>query len=179
MDAKVCAALQAAGLDLSLSGVLPLVHVTDDGSGRLAPLGSSVAIEVGDNTVTLELKPIPQLFTGTRVPPDFKSGPTPEYELFFWMLESTAVACCSVAGPEYDREFERVYAQLRRRPLSADKNPLLSYLRATACLYMSLRDVSQAEFEGVVQRLSRSAGTFHTDLISTNYIKNIARAFVE
>jgi len=180
MDLQVVAALKAAGLDLSLEGVLPFIHVPDaDASGRVAPVESLVTIEVGEARLSLELKTIPQLFTGTRAPPDFKQGPTPEYQPFFLMLEATAVSYCSVCGPEYDREFERVYAQLRRRPLSPDKNPLLSYLRAAARLYLSLRDVSQAEFEGVVQRLSRSAGTFHTDLISTNYIKNVGNAFME
>jgi hypothetical protein len=180
MDAQVVATLAAAGLDVSLNGVLPFIHVPDaDASGRVPLVESLVTVEVGEGIVALELKTIPQLFTGTRVPPDFKHGPTAGYETFFVLLETTAVAYCSVCGPEYDREFERVYAQLRRRPASADKNPLLSYLRASASLYLSLRDVSQAEFEGVVQRLSRSAGTFHTDLISTNYLQNVARTFQE
>ena len=41
-------------------------------------------------------------------------------------------------------------------------------------LYMSLRDVSRAEFEGVVQRLSRSAGHFTTDVTSTNYLRVVS-----
>lgn len=94
---------------------------------------------------------------------------------FFALIETTAVACCAATNPEYDRELERVYAQLRRRPLGADANPLFSYLRAAVRLYMSLRDVSQAEFEAVVQRLSRSAGHFSTGLTSTNYIQTISR----
>ena len=171
MDAQVIAILEKAGIDTSLDGAMPRIRVQLDAGGRLERLESQVTVEAGAAVAAVELKTIPQLFAGARAPPDFKDGPTPEYLPFFLLIEATAVACCAATKPEYDRELERVYAQLRRRPLSADANPLLSYLRAAVRLYMSLRDVSKAEFEGVVQRLSRSAGHFSTGVTSTNYIR--------
>ena len=68
-----------------------------------------------------------------------------------------------------DQEFERLYNHLRRRPDGTDANPILSYLQAAARLYMSLRDVSQAEFEAVARRLTKSARTYSEGLSSTNY----------
>jgi hypothetical protein len=173
MDADVIGILDKAGIDTSLQGILPRIRLQVAGE-HLEPAGSIVTVEAGDAFVSIELKTIPQLFAGSRVPPDFKMGPTPEYVAFFAMIEGTAVACCAATAPEYDREFERVYAQLRRRPLGNDANVLFSYLRAAVRLYMSLRDVSQAEFESTLQRLSRSAGHFTTDVASTNYIRTVA-----
>jgi hypothetical protein len=173
MDAGVIGILDEAGIDTSLQGVLPRIRVQLAGNGLLEPLESRVTVEAGKAFASVELKTIPQLFAGARVPPDFKTGPTPEYVAFFAIIEATALACCVAAAPEYDREFERLYAQLRRRPVGKDGNPLFSYLRAAVRLYMSLRDVNQAEFERVVQRLSRSAGHFTTDVASTNYIRTV------
>ena len=173
MDVDVIDVLDKAGIDTSLDGVLPRIRLQLNGSGRLEPLDSRITVEAGAAVAVVEVKTIPQLFAGDRVPPDFKRGPPPEYLPFFVLIETTAVACCAATNPEYDREFERVYAQLRRRPLAADANPLFSYLRAAVRLYMSLRDVSQAEFEGVVQRLARSAGHFSTSVSSTNYIQTV------
>ncbi|HYH99833.1 hypothetical protein, partial [Hyalangium sp.] len=120
--------------------------------------------------VWLPLAPISQLWTGSAVAPDFSRAPLPEYEPFFILLEATAAEFCNATGrPQRDREFERLYRHLRRRPDSTDANPLFSYLRAAARLYLSLRDVSRAEFEAVADRLYRSARTFATRIDSTNY----------
>jgi len=65
----------------------------------------------------------------------------------------------------------RIYNLLRRRPDGTDDNPLFSYLQGAARLYMSLFDVSQAEFEAVFNRLTRSAKGYMEDAASTNYIR--------
>ena len=174
MDAQVIAVLEAAGIETDLTGALPRIRPTLDASGGLEPVGSRFTVESSAAAAVVEVKTIAQLFAGARVPPSFKNGPTPDYLPFFILLESTAVSCCAETVPVYDCEMERVYAQLGRRPLGTDNNPLFSYLRAAACLSMSLRDVSQAEFEGVVQRVSRSAGHFSTGLTSTNDLETVA-----
>jgi hypothetical protein len=50
-----------------------------------------------------------------------------------------------------------------------DANPLFSYLRAAARLYLSLRDVSRAEFKAMANKLRVSARAFATRRDSTNY----------
>jgi hypothetical protein len=174
MDAAVIAILDKAGIDTRLDGgLLPRIGLQLNGSGRLEPLDSRITVEAGAAVAVVEVKTIPQLFAGDRVPPDFERGPPPAYLPFFLMIETTAVACCAATSPEYDRELERLYAQLRRRPLATDANPIFSYLRAAVRLYMSIRNVSQAELAGVAQRLSRSAGHFSTSITSTNYIREV------
>lgn len=64
---------------------------------------------------------------------------------------------------------------LARRPDGHHKNPLFSYLRAAARLYLSLRDVSQAEFEAVAQRLHQSAKLHAGHIGSTNYFQAVLR----
>jgi len=59
-----------------------------------------------------------------------------------------------------------------------DANPLFSYLRAAARLYLSLRDVSRDEFEAVAERLRRSAKTFASRLDSTNYYRLVLGEFL-
>ena len=124
----------------------------------------------GSRVVPVKLKPISQLWMGTRRPPSLAGTPPPEYQPLLLMLELTAAHyCLSLRKVETDAEFERLYRQLRRRPDGQDANPLFSYLQGTARLYLSLRDVSQAEFEAVAQRLSQSARHFSTHVGSTNY----------
>lgn len=173
MDLRIIDQLKQAGLETDLELHLPRIRIEREEHGRLLPL-KQIVIEHGNRSVAVELQTIPELFAGTRTPPGFERGLTPPYEAFFRLIEQTAVDCCWNAQPEYDREFERLYAQLRRRPLGQDKNPLFAYLQAAVRLYMSLRDVSRAEFEGVVQRLLRSAGHFTTDVTSTNYLRVVS-----
>ena len=79
----------------------------------------------------------------------------------------------SMNRPETDAEFERLYRLLRRNPDGQDAHPLFSYLQGAVRLYMSLRDVSQAEFEAVVNRLSQSAKWHSTHTGSTNYHREV------
>lgn len=135
---------------------------------KVEPLGEEFVVVPGELVASIRPKKITGLFVGNVVPPNFSTGPTFEYVQFFALLEMTAADFCSVTGkPERDVEFERLYALLRRRPDGRDVNPIFSYLQAAARLYMSLRDVSEMEFEAVARRLTRSARTFAMG--STNY----------
>jgi hypothetical protein len=55
--------------------------------------------------------------------------------------------------------------------------PMRSYLRATARLYLSLRDVSSAEYEAVMNRLAKSALTFSMAPVSRNYLATLRDTF--
>lgn len=133
-------------------------------------------VEAACGSLSLELKPLSALFTGDRQPPSMRNEPPPEYLEFFLAIEHTAALACAARGrPESDEEFERLYRHLRRRPDGADANPMFGCLQNSVRLYLSLKDVSRAEFEAVVERLHKSARTFRTHGGSTNYFANALR----
>ena len=171
MDKAIIDCLAAAEADYELKdkGVHLPIQISD--RGVPLPLEEKVIVLSGKVTVPLErLKKISDLFSGNRQPPDFKHGPTKEFVLFFVLIERMAWDfCVSTKRIERDGEFERLYNLLRRRPDGLDFNPLFSYLQGTVRLYMSLRDVSQAEFEAVASRLAKSAKTFSEGPTSMNY----------
>jgi len=171
MDKTVIDCLAAAGADYELKGhgVLIPIRVSEDNAPE--PLEEEVFVLSGKVVVPkVKLKKISDLFSGNRQPPDFRHGPTNEYMLFFTLIERMAINfCTSTRRVERDVEFERLYNLLRRRPDGSDFNPLFSYLQGIVRLYMSLRDVSQAEFEAVASRLARSAKTFSEGPTSKNY----------
>lgn len=180
MDLTAIVALERAGIDPTHPELLRVPTVLGE-QGRLVPLDQDLPVPVMDElerVVWLPLLPISELWTGSVVVPDFSRAPLPEYEPFFILIESTAAEYCVARGrPERDKEFERLYRALRRRPDGVDPNPLFSYLRAAARLYLSLRDVSRAEFEAVADRLRASARTFSSRLDSTNYHRFVLEEF--
>src|SRR6185437_3348158 len=149
-----------------------------DEAEQIQPVMNDVMVVAGPKSLRVTLKPTAQLFTGTKTPPSFKSGPTEAYVPFFATIELTVIDYCRRAGkPEYDEELERLYTHLRRRPDGTDANALFSYIRAAARLYMSAFDVSQAEFEAVCRRLSKSADHFRLGSTSTNYCQVVGSTF--
>jgi hypothetical protein len=155
------------------------VPIRLDGQGKVMALAKEVPVLYGEKPALVTLQPVSRLWVGAAQPPDFSGTPPPSYQPFFLLLETTAADYCATLGkPERDEEFEHLYRQLRRRPDGHDPNPLFSYMQAAARLYLSLRDVSQAEFEAVVNRLGRSAKTFRTHVDSTNYWQRVLRTLV-
>ncbi len=156
MDCEAIAELERAGVDTTLRKRIPVVSAEFDANDHIVPAGEEVCVISGDAPAFVRLKPASQLFTGHAVLPDFSAGPTPEYEPFFMIIELTASNYCHICGAEDDREFDRVYRQLRKNPDAKSPNPLLSYVQAAARLYMSLRPTSRAEYEAVMSRLARA-----------------------
>jgi hypothetical protein len=182
MDPNVMEQLKRAGLRVEEPGLLR-IPFKFDAQHRLQPLDEEVPV-LDSNTdkevVAERLKPNSQLWTGAAVPPDMSWEPPPEYQPFFLLLEWTAADYANIVRrPETDAEYERLYRQLRRRPDGQDAHPLFSYLRAAARLYLSLKDVSRAEFEAVAHRLSQSARHFSTYVGSTNYHRLVLSLFLE
>ncbi|MBN1208209.1 MAG: hypothetical protein JXB05_25330 [Myxococcaceae bacterium] len=181
MDTAVITALERGGMNPRRPELLkvPIALGEHRAVVRLDRLPVPVMDEEG-RVVWLPLQPISQLWTGSAPAPDFSHAPPPRYEPFFILLEATAAEYCYVVGrPERDREFERLYRYLRRRPDGEDPNPLFSYLRAAARLYLSLRDVSRAEFEAMADRLRQSARAFASRLDSTNYHHFVLEEFFQ
>ncbi len=174
MDMDVASKLKEAGIVLRMAAPLASIQVKRDGPVEVFPVGPDVVIVQGERCQTVVLRPLRELFRGSRVPPSFQKGPTSEYDLFFITVERAAVDYCKAAGrAEVDVEFERVYNQLRRRPDGKDSNLVFGYLRAAFQLYMSVFETSQAEFEAVASRLCRSARTFSMGPSTRNYIETI------
>ncbi|WP_257460111.1 hypothetical protein [Archangium lipolyticum] len=173
MDWDVAEQLKRGGLNVRCPEVLQIpVRYHPQEPDRVIPLEGEEApvADYSGRIVTVRLKPISRLWTGTAVPPDMTREPPRQYAPFFLLLETTAAIYCAAMGrPELDSEFARLYRQLYRRPDGHDAHPLFSYLRAAARLYMSLRAVSQAEFEAMVRRLRQSARHFSTHEGSINY----------
>lgn len=165
------AILQEKAVDFTFTEVFPIIPIKCTESGQVVPPGDEVIIYFGTRALPVRLKPISALFTGEAPPPDFAQGPTDEYLNFFCLIERTATEYCSIAGcVERDEEFERLYRLLRRRPDGGDGNPLFAYLQAAVRFYMSLKDVSQGEFEAVANRLAKSARRAAVGYASANYL---------
>lgn len=173
MEREVVEALEKAGLPVDKPEMLRVpVHL--DEQRRVIPVREMVPVVGEKGLVQVRLKPMTQLFTGSKTPPDFSRSPPPEYHPFFILIEAAAADYCKARGrPEPDEEFERLYRLLRRRPDGDDPSPAFSYLQAAARLYMSLRDVSKAEFEAVADRLHRSARHHATHTGSINYYREV------
>jgi hypothetical protein len=171
VDQEAYQRLRDAGIIISDNDELPIIAVAlDDNQSPVVVQDEIPVIGSVGKPLLVKLKPIADLFTGSRVPPSFSDGPTPEYETFFELIEFAAANYCVSTGRiERDAEFESVYAHLRRRPDGKHSNPVFSYLRAAVRLYMSVRDVSRLEFEAVVDRLRRSAKHFALDATTANY----------
>jgi hypothetical protein len=153
------------------------VEITRTADGKIAPVRNEVVVRADGEEKNIALKPLRELFSGSRKAPDLSRGPTPELMPFFILLEMTVVRFCEEDGrDETDQEMERIWSQLRRRPDTIDST-LHSYLRAAARLYMSRKEISQAEYEAVMTRLAKSARTFATPPISRNYVATLRETF--
>lgn len=173
MDAEVVEKLERAGLKVDAPDMLR-VPIQRDEQKKILPLHEDVPVMGNEGLLMVRLKPLSQLWTGTVEPPDLSRTPPLEYQPFFLLLEATAANYCAAIGkPETDAEFERLYRLLRRRPDGSDNNPLFSYLQGAARLYLSLRDVSRAEFEAVAHRLSQSAKWHSAHVGSTHYYREV------
>jgi hypothetical protein len=173
VDREAVEKLQRAGLKVEQPEMLR-VPIQRDENKKVVTLRGEVPVMGNEGLVLVTLQPISKLWTGSAVPPDLSRTPPPQYQPFLLLLESTAANYCAATGrPETDDEFERLYRQLRRRPDGDDPHPLFAYLQGAVRLYLSLRDVSQAEFEAVVNRLSQSAKWHSSHVGSTNYYREV------
>jgi hypothetical protein len=173
MDQEALKQFETAGVKIDLASQIPFVAVAlqKDQENPIA-LGGTFPVSQGEDIAVVTLKPISQLFAGNRPAPNLSGEPPPEYQTFLLMIESAVFDYCRAAArAPYDEEFEKLYLHLRRRPDDQHADPLFSYMQAGARLYMSLVDVSRAEFEAIAQRLTRSARHFRTDAASRNYFE--------
>ena len=114
MDPQVIAELERAGFDPSVFPAPRLaVRVSEDGQ-RILPLeGEALVRGDGEKVAYLQLKPLAELLTGTRVPPSFDCEPPAEYLRLFVTIEVSAAEYCRFQRrPEYDLEFNRSLSHL-------------------------------------------------------------------
>ena len=173
MDQTITTTLARSGS----KGSLPSLVIVRDAAGKVIKPRDGVQAQGHEGQVELTLRPVRDLFTGDRRAPDLSRGPTPELEPFFMLLEYTVVRFCDADGrDETDQEMEQVYTLLRRRP-DGGGGMLFAYLRAAARMYMSVRDVSAAEYEAVMRRLTKSARSFSMPPLSRNYLATLRPTF--
>lgn len=164
---------------LETAGLAPNPDALSVGIPRVAEKvvqdeGPVVLMDNKRRSIRVDLKPLTALFVGNRQPPPMRGEPPVEYFPFFYALEHAAAMACVARGrPEPDAELERVYRHLRRHPDGKNPNPTFGCVQRAAQVYLSLRDISRAEYEAVVDRLSRSARTFDTHVGSTNYFTRV------
>ena len=162
--------LENAGINPDPGVSFPSIAIEVDDQEEILPLGDHVGVVAGGVATPVTLPRLSSLWVGDRTPPPFPRGPTPEYLPFFVVIERTAADFCVIDNRIVtDKEFERLYDLLRRRPDGTDSEILFTYLHAAVRLYMALRDVSRAEFEAVLRRLAQSARTFSDGYASRNY----------
>lgn len=179
MDAGVVAALALPSGPEARGLPVPLVTILRDADGKISSARDEIETDDGKKQTRVSLRPLRELFAGNAKAPDLSRGPTPELEYLFVSLEAMVVRYCDVDGrDETDQDLERIFATLKRRP-DGPAHGLHSYLRATARLYMSVHDVSQAEYEAVMGRLAKSARTFGAAPISRNYVETLRETFEE
>lgn len=172
MDPDVIRTLRKAGVDTTLEKRFPSIPLRAGSDGDVLASSDEVCVVDGEAVVQFTPKRTSELFVGDRRPPDFSAGPTDEYMSFFVLIERTAADHCSCTGQKIrDKEFEQIYGDLRRRPDGRSDNPLFHQVRAALRLYMSLRDVSEAEYQAVLRRLERSARSFAVGPTSMNYVE--------
>jgi hypothetical protein len=170
--------LKQASFDTSFEGVFTRLAIRLGTDGKPMPAGRDVFLKSGEKTLIVNLDPVSRLWVGNRQPLDVQIDPSSPYIRFFATMEMAAFDYCNCTNSQpTDEEFERLYRQLRRRPDGTDNNPLFSYLQAAAALYLSLTDTSKAEYEAVLQTLSRSARTFGMGPVSRNYIAQLYQQF--
>ncbi len=178
MDSELIKKLETAGLPLDPDALA--LGIPREGEKLVRSSGPFLVMDDENHSLLIDAKPLSALFMGNRQPPMMREEPPEEYLPFFYTIEHAAALACVARGrPETDREFERLYRLLRRRPDGRDENPVFECLQRAAQVYLSLRDVSSAEYEAVMDRLGRSAKTFHTHVGSTNYFTSALEPLLE
>lgn len=172
MDPAVIQALRAGepGSDGSLGLKLPLILVEKGDDGKVRIPREEVALRFKERRVETKLKGVAELWAGNQAPPPMSGPPPPRYQPFLWLVERAAMEYCAVSGEvPTDDEFARVYQELVRRPDGKGPAPVFHFARAACRLYMSLEDISRAEYEALIERLGKSARHHRAGTVSRNY----------
>ena len=175
MDSDVLETLRNAEMDPEEETWLPSALPADDEEDRQGPEPGPCLVSDGSHHAQVRLKPVSELFSGDHEPPSFTDRPPPpRYVPFFATIELAAARYCARAGDTLrDKEYEEIYSDLRRRPDGQGRYAISEHIQCAIRLYMSVRDVSRAEYDAVLRRLTRSARTFAMGYTSMNYTENV------
>ncbi len=165
-------AVQGAGLDLgNLQVALP---TKDEGKHVEIPARHKIILSDGKKIADWFVPSLRELFRGDKVPPSMTKYPE-EYTPIWYFMETHVLTASSVLGDLTDKEFEEIYAMLRRRPDGKSLGPMHDFLWQAAATVLGARPLSQAEYEEVIGRLARSCGTWQLGLASRNYLAYLRR----
>ncbi len=129
-----------------------------------------VLVSDAAEVVEWRVETLSELCRGDHQPPPHLDRFPPEYVPLFFYLESQIITFCKAFGDKSDQEFEEIYGSLRRRPEGRSLGPLHDFLWQVCAVMLATRIVSQAEFEGVIGALLRSAKRWAVRPISRNYM---------
>ena len=129
-----------------------------------------VLIDDGTKTAVWKVPSLRALFRGDQPAPPMSNEPPPAYVPMFFFIEKHVLTFCDGLGDKTDGEFEEAYSNLRRRPDGKSANDLHLFLWQVAAGLLGRRPLSAAEFDAIFGRLTRSARTFQTGIVSRNYI---------
>ncbi len=165
-------AIQAAGLDLANFQVA--LPTNDTGERMEVRDRHRIFLSDGKKVAEWSVRSLRELFRGDKVPPSMMKYPE-EYTPVWYFIESHVLAASEKVGDLTDKEFEEIYAMLRRRPDGKSLGPMHDYLWQAAATVLGARPLSQAEYEEVIGRLARSCGTWQLGLASRNYLAYLRR----
>jgi len=168
------AVIEAAGVDPSKLALA--VYTNDAGQLRFQDKHSLV-IDDGTKAGTWNVGSLAGLFRGDRQPPaDIEHYPE-EYIPYFYFIESHLLTLCDAVTPPTDQELEEIYAALRRRPDGRSISATHDAVWQIVALLLGHYVISEAEYEGILSALIRSARRWSVRPVSRFYTDYLRRTF--
>lgn len=168
------AVIEAAGVDpfkLALA-----VYTNDAGQLRFQDKHALV-IDDGTKAGTWNVASLAGLFRGNRQPPaDIEHYPE-DYVTYFYFIESHLLTLCEAVTAPTDQELEEIYATLRRRPDGRSLSATHDAVWQIMALLVGHYAISEAEFEGILSALLRSARRWGVRPVSRFYTDYLRRSF--
>ena len=168
------AVIETAGVDPSRLALA--VYTNDAGQLRFQDK-HALKIDDGTKSGTWNVASLAGLFRGDRQPPaDIEQYPE-EYVPYFYFIESHLLTLCDAVIAPTDQELEEIYAALRRRPDGRSVSATHDAVWQIMALWLGHYAISEAEFEGILSALLRSARRWSTRPVSRFYTDYLRRSF--
>lgn len=172
--------LAEAGIEIHPDRPLPFLKVDFTSRGQPLAPGAVLKVQQGELETEVELPGIAELFRGDAPAPDLSAAPTEELAILFATLEGAFADFCEATGrQERDREMQRIYRRLRDRPDGSDRNPLFGHLRGALRLYMCQNDLSEAQYDAVLERLIQSVRRWAVGKDSVHYLAAVRQTLAQ
>jgi len=139
----------------------------------------TIAITDGDKAAIWEVASLRELFRGNQKPPADMDHYPPAYTPHFFLIESQLMSLCALIGDRTDQEMEEVYSMLRRRPDGRSIGVVHDFMWQTAALLLACHALSEAEYEGLFETLTKSTRKWGLRPVSRFYLEYLHDNFDE